>query len=145
MFVIDHCLPASAFPEDFDDLRRDAISEGYRFVERLHEDWRTGAMRFDGRGETLLIATVDGVSAGLGGLTTDPSVPDALRLRRFYVRPQFRGAGLGRQLAARLLDHARRHAPDVTVNAGTAGAGLFWEKMGLVSSETSGITHRLHF
>lgn len=145
MLVIDRCLPASSFPGDFDDLRRDAVSEGYRFVERLHEEWRTGAMRFDGRGETLLIATVDGVGAGLGGLTADPSVSGALRLRRFYVRPQFRGAGLGRQLAIRLLDHARRHTSDVTVNAGTAEAGLFWEKIGLVRSETAGITHLLHF
>lgn len=145
MFAIDRCLPTSPLPPGFDDLRRDAASEGYRFVERLHEDWRAGTMRFDGPGETLLMATIAGVCAAVGGLTADPSVPDALRLRRFYVRPRFRGTGLGRQLAARLLDHARKHAPDVTVNAGTAEAGLFWEKIGLVPSDVPGITHLLRF
>ena len=145
MFVIDRCLPTSSLPQDFDDLRRDAVSEQYRFVERLHENWSSGAMRFDGRGEVLLMAAAAGTCAGLGGLTADPCVPDALRLRRFYVRPQFRGLGLGRELAVRLLGHARNHAPRVTVNAGTAEAAAFWERMGLLPAAQSGITHRLDF
>ena len=36
------------------------------------------------------------VLAGVGGLTIEPVVPGALRLRRFYVRPSFRRAGVGR-------------------------------------------------
>ncbi len=145
MFVIDRCLPSSPLPGDFDDLRQDAVGEGYRFVERLHEERRAGTMRFEGQGEILLIATVAGACAGLGGLTADPTIAGLLRLRRFYVRPRFRGLGLGRQLAARLLAHARQYAPGVTVNAGTVEAGAFWEKMGLMPSVQAGITHRLDF
>ncbi|NVD38789.1 GNAT family N-acetyltransferase [Ensifer sp. HO-A22] len=145
ILIIDRCLPTSSLPQDFDDLRNDASSEGCRSIERLHEDWCAGNMRFDGRGETLLIATIAGTCAGIAGLTVDPSIADALQLHRFYVRPPLRGAGLGRQLATKLLDHALKHVPEVTVNVGTAEAGLFWENMGLTPSGQLGITHRLRF
>jgi GNAT superfamily N-acetyltransferase len=83
-------------PTDFDALRAEAHAEGYRFVERLAKDWEAGATRFDHDGEALLGAHVDGVLAGIGGLTLDPVVLGALRMRRFYVRPSFRRHGIGR-------------------------------------------------
>jgi hypothetical protein len=46
-------------------------------------------MRFDRPGEGLLTAYSAGVLAAIGGITIDPIVPDALRMRRFYVRPGF--------------------------------------------------------
>jgi hypothetical protein len=73
-------------PRDFDALRVEAHSEGYRFVERLARDWEAGVTRFNRDGEALVGARVDDVLAGIGGLTLDPVVPGALRMRRFYVR-----------------------------------------------------------
>jgi hypothetical protein len=75
-------------------MRREARAEGHQFLDRLASDWASGAMRFDRPGEALLAAYSEGVLAAIGGITIDPIVPDALRMRRFYVRPAFRRAGL---------------------------------------------------
>ena len=52
-------------------------------------------MRFERPGEALLAAYSEGVLAAIGGITIDPIVPDALRMRRFNVRPAFRRPVLG--------------------------------------------------
>src|SRR6516165_2427977 len=75
-------------------LREEARAEGYRFVERLVTDWESGTIRFDRQGEALLAARLHCVLAGIGGLTFHPVVPDALRMRRFYVRPAYRRSGV---------------------------------------------------
>jgi hypothetical protein len=65
-------------------------------------------IRFDRPGEALLAAYSDGVLAAIGGITIDPVLPDALRMRRFYVRSAFRRAGIGREIAQVLLERAFR-------------------------------------
>lgn len=58
----------------------------------------------------LLLATVNGQLAGCCALrpldTAD--YPNAAEMKRLYVRPAFRGLGLGRQLAEAVLDAARQ-------------------------------------
>jgi putative acetyltransferase len=58
----------------------------------------------------LLLANVDGQLAGCCGLrpldTAD--YPNAAEMKRLYVRPAFRGLGLGRELAESALDAARQ-------------------------------------
>lgn len=56
----------------------------------------------------LLLALVDGQVAGCGALRalTDSDYADACEMKRVYVRPAFRGLGLGRLLAEHLIDHA---------------------------------------
>jgi GNAT superfamily N-acetyltransferase len=94
-------------PADFDTIRAEVRAEGYRFLDRLASDWASGAMRFDRPGEALLAAYSEGVLAAIGGITIDPIVPDALRMRRFYVRPAFRRTGIGGEIAQALLKSAR--------------------------------------
>jgi len=52
----------------------------------------------------LLVGFVDGIPAAVGGLRP---LEDAIEIKRMYLRPQFRGQGLGRELMGRLLDEAR--------------------------------------
>lgn len=58
----------------------------------------------------LLLAMVDGELAGCGGFRPlhDADYANACEMKRLYVRPAFRRFGLGRLMAQRLLDDARR-------------------------------------
>ena len=141
----DHRMPTlqrviEELPADLAALREEARVEGYRFVERLATDWGSGTIRFDRQGESLLAARLHCVLAGIGGLTIDPVVPDALRMRRFYVRPAYRRSGIGRELATALLEWARSFSRLVTVNAAPAST-LFWESLGFTRDARDGHTH----
>jgi GNAT superfamily N-acetyltransferase len=126
-------------PADFDTIRAGARAEGYRFLDRLANDWASGAMRFKRPGEALLAAYSEGVLAAIGGITIDPIVSDALRMRRFYVRPAFRRTGIGGEIAQALLKSARS-IPVVTLNAAVKSVP-FWETLGFVPEVRHGHTH----
>ncbi|HCY16293.1 MAG: GNAT family N-acetyltransferase [Curvibacter sp. GWA2_64_110] len=57
----------------------------------------------------LRMARVDGLIAGCCALRPLDSVdyPNACEMKRLYIRPEFRGLGLGRQLADAIMDAAR--------------------------------------
>lgn len=62
----------------------------------------------------LLLARVDGKVAGCCALRPLDSAdyPNACEMKRLYVRPAFRGHGLGRQLAETILDAAHLYDYD---------------------------------
>jgi GNAT superfamily N-acetyltransferase len=130
-------------PAGFGALRAEAHAEGYLFVERLATDWTAGAIRFDRNGEALLAAYLHGVLAGIGGLTIEPVVPEAMRMRRFYVRSAYRRRRIGHELAEALLERAQDFTTLVTVNAGPASAA-FWESLGFAPDTRDGHTHLRH-
>jgi GNAT superfamily N-acetyltransferase len=129
-------------PAGFDALRAEALAEGFRQVERLGADWEAGRTRFDRDGEALLAARLNGVLVGIGGLTIEPVVPGALRMRRFYVRPAFRRIGVGRQLVTALLAGVAGDR-SITVNAAPASIP-FWESVGFDPDLRDGHTHILN-
>ena len=112
-------------PGALDPLVAAADDEGWEFVRRLADEWATGANRFDRPGERLFIARAAGEIVGVCGLTVDPysSGPKVGRVRRLYVLPAFRGAGVGRRLVravVREADGAIRPAPGSTENPAAA-------------------------
>lgn len=129
-------------PAGFDDMRAEAYTEGYQFMERLAADWETGTTRFGREGEALLCALADGILAGIGGLTLDPVLPGAMRMRRFYVRNPFRKHGVGRRLVEVLLEYPRGAGRVVVVNA-AQGSAAFWEALGFMPDPRNGHSHIL--
>jgi len=126
-------------PTGFDALSAEAAGEGHRHLARFATEWRAGR-RFDRDGEALIVARLHGELAGIGGLTIDPTVPDALRMRRFYVRSLYRRHGIGRLLAERLLAQARPLRQRIAVNA-APGSERFWEALGFIAEARDGHTH----
>jgi GNAT superfamily N-acetyltransferase len=129
-------------PHGLARLRDEAGRDGHRMLDTLVAEWASGATRFERPGEMLLAAYVGEVLAGLGGLTREPGLPGAFRMRRFFVAAEHRRAGVGRALAAALLADARHRRQIVTANA-AAGSEPFWEALGLVRDRRGGWTHIL--
>ena len=96
---------------------------------------------------SLLLARVDGTPAGALGL--QPVPPDARiegigaenfgELKRLYVRPEFRGSGIGTALLKRSEDEARARGYDALVL--TTSVDLFplaqrvYERLGYVATQ----------
>lgn len=55
------------------------------------------------QGVEFFVIYQDGVAAGCGGVQF---FDDYAELKRMYVRPQFRGLGLGKRMVAHLSEHA---------------------------------------
>ena len=127
-------------PEGFADLLGEAVAEGVRNMTLLAEQWESGAQRFESGG--LFAAFVGGELAGVGGVSAEAAEP-AMRMRRLYVRANFRRSGVGRALAGAMMQEGLQHARTLTVNArASEAAGPFWEAMGFRSLEAAGYTHR---
>jgi GNAT superfamily N-acetyltransferase len=125
-------------PPGFDGLREAARGEGHRMLDTLATAWESRAQRFTQPGEVLLAAYIGDELVGIGGLTLETSIAGAMRMRRFYVAPAHRRAGVGRALATTLL--AGASGISITVNA-AAGSEAFWESFGFVPEHRDGHTH----
>jgi GNAT superfamily N-acetyltransferase len=62
-------------------------------------------------GVAFFVIRHDGIPAGCGGVQFCGS--EYGEIKRMYIRPRFRGLGLGRLMLEHLADHARRQGIDV--------------------------------
>jgi len=127
-----------ALPSGLDAMRAEARAENHTMLDTLTNEWESGKTRFNRPGEALYAAYVDDALAGIGGLTVEPGIPHAYRMRRFYVGRRFRRTGVARALASVLLN--AHPGATVTANAAT-GSEPFWEALGFVRNQCDGFTH----
>ncbi|MBO0992881.1 GNAT family N-acetyltransferase [Bacillus sp. SD088] len=104
---------------DLDTLIDDSLSEGYKFINRLVDEYKAGSNRFDKKGEALYIAILGGEVVGIGGLNIDPylSLPDVGRVRHLYVLQKCRGNRVGKKLINKIIDEARKHFRTLRLSA----------------------------
>ena len=129
-------------PPGFMSLHREAARERFIHVDRLLDEWQSGENRFTRRGERLLGVCSEGELAGVGGVTVDYVLPDAFRMRRFYIRPAFRRLGVGRLLAETLLAGLIPLGKPIVLHAPYPASARFWEAMGFIRVDRDGHTHR---
>ena len=136
-----HLVPIDGEHPGLAALAREASSDGFAFVARLIDEWKSGANRFDGMDEQLLGAVVGCELVGVCGINHDPYFKQEAigRLRHLYVRKTARGTGVGSALVARLLDEGHYAFRLVRLRTDTADAAAFYEKRGFVrvSDETA--------
>ncbi len=58
------------------------------------------------QGVAFFVVRLEGAPAGCGGVQL---YPDYAELKRMYVRPQFRGLGLGKRMVAYLSEYTAQH------------------------------------
>ncbi len=118
-------------PADFPALADAALREGYDFVHRLGARW-DGARYMDDTLATVWGAFAHGALIAIGAQTYDeydPS-PQHRRIRHFYVHPDNRRGGVGRALAAKLIEDAHKLAPLLHLRATHALSTAFWDGVG---------------
>lgn len=132
-------------PHGFDVILRDAGAEGVRNMALLAAERGSADDPFAEPGGALFAALVDGALAGVGGVTRERSLAEpAMRLRRLYVRPAFRRAGVATALAGAMMRQGFQTAPLLTLNArASPAAAPFWEAMGFAPVAWTGVTHAL--
>jgi GNAT superfamily N-acetyltransferase len=131
-------------PHGFDVMCAEAAAEGVRNMARLRSEVGAPDDPFTEPG-ALFAARVGGELAGVGGVTVQAGLTGpAMRMRRLYVRPAFRRAGVARALAGAMMQQGFQTAPLLVLNAAaSAAAAPFWEAMGFERDARDGITHAL--
>ncbi len=130
----------SDLPPDIEILRAEAAADGIRNMGILVADWRSGAERYDSKGEALFGAFDEGRLVGVGCVKSEPP---AMRMRRLYVLRAARRHGVGSLLARAMIARGFESADRLTCNAVPPGAGEFWEAVGFVRVTADGWTHEM--
>lgn len=101
-------------------------------MDRLLDDWGSGANRFDAVGEELLGAYFGEQLVAVGGLNREPyePAPRTARLRHLYVLPAYRRRGVGKTLVKHLLDRADAAFDEVRLRTDMPDAAVFYENVG---------------
>lgn len=122
--------------ETLKPLLDESLSEGYRFVQTLLDEYQSGANRFETTGAILLGVYAQGHLIGVGGVQQDPYLQraDIGRIRHVYVLNACRRHGIGKLLLHALVDHARQHFTMLTLRTNTPDAARFYEAIGFSSA-----------
>ncbi|WP_171051783.1 GNAT family N-acetyltransferase [Alteribacter natronophilus] len=118
---------------DLTALVNESRAEGFRFLERLQDDYFRGLNRFEEPGEGLYgIFSRDGELHGIGGLNRDPFSRDHKtgRIRRFYIRKVLRDKGLGSLLLNSIISDGGKQFTAFVLYTDTKEAAAFYERRG---------------
>jgi GNAT superfamily N-acetyltransferase len=118
---------------ELDDLVNQSKEEGFRFVERLINDYENGSNSFSDFGEALFgVFGEDGALVAIGGLNQDPfsNEQGIGRLRRFYVLKEYRRNGIGSLLVKRILEEAESYYKVLVLHTDTEQGDNFYTSIG---------------
>jgi GNAT superfamily N-acetyltransferase len=122
----------TVLPEDILALGQRARCEGFRFIDRLIEEFHSGANTFSAPGEVLFEVRDGGRLIAVGGLNRDPYVSGKRlgRLRRVYVDPDCRRQGVGKILLDAIECAAKTHFSELRLFTDSERAASFYASLG---------------
>lgn len=123
---------------DLNRLLEQSKEEGFRFIERLVNDYKTGSNTFNHFGEGLFgVFNEEGVLVAIGGLNKDPFSKERNigRLRRFYVIKEYRRKGIGSLLLSKIIDEAKRYYKILVLHTDTEQADKFYASLGFIKTD----------
>ncbi|WP_199624801.1 GNAT family N-acetyltransferase [Paenibacillus alkalitolerans] len=128
-------------------MLHESKQEGFRFIQRLIDDYQSGENRFDQPGEAIYVCYIKSRLVGVCGLNRDKDLGQSRvgRLRRFYVLPEYRRQGIGRRLIEEILESAKGYFDVLQLRTDSEEADRFYQSMGFIKTESMGnATHYLH-
>lgn len=130
-----------------EQLRVEALQEGFLFIERLWKEWQNGNNRFTAPGEKLCGCMDQAALVAIGGLNQDPFDGSKRigRIRRVYVRPAWRNKGIGEALVHTLVENARTSFTALHLRTNNPTAARLYERIGFSRSLALNATHVLDF
>lgn len=123
---------------DIKQLEKESKDEGFRFVERLVNEYKCGSNTFSNTGEGLFgVFTEEGTLVAIGGLNKDPFSNEAYigRVTRFYVKNDHRRKGLGSLLVNRIIDEAKKYYHVLVLHTDTEQADQFYISLGFLKGD----------
>ena len=126
-------------------LAIEAQSEGYGFVQRTIDEWKSGINNFSKKGEILFGIFTSNSCIGIGGLNVDPYIndPSIGRIRHIFISQKYRRKGLATLLLNRIIHLASDHFKLLRLYANNPSASLFYESNGFTESKAEKVTHIL--
>lgn len=131
---------------NLDSLVKQSKEDGFRFVERLINDYKIGSNTFNHFGEGLFgVFNEEGVIVAIGGLNKDPFSNEQYigRLRRFYVDKEYRRNGVGSLLVKKIIEEAKRYYKILVLHTDTEQADKFYSSIGFTKGNL--YPHSSHF
>src|SRR5690606_16545365 len=122
---------------DITTILESSLSEGYRFIRRLIEEYKNGTNRFDKKGEILLIIELEKQVIGIGGLNIDPYLNEEQvgRIRHIYIDPKHRGKRIGKQLVELLVEESSKDFKKLRLLTENPIADQLYQKVGFKKVE----------
>lgn len=128
-----------------EQMRIEALQEGFLFIEKLWKEWENGKNRFTAPGEKLFGCVYQAALIAIGGLNQDPfdGRSGIGRIRRVYVRPAWRNKGIGQALVYTLVENARTSFTALHLRTDNPTAARLYERIGFSRSLALNATHVL--
>lgn len=123
--------------ESIHPLVDESQKAGFRFIQKLVNDYKDGSNTFNKPGEALYgVYDQDGMLIAVGGININPFSDDARigRVRRFYVAKDYRRKGIGKLLLETLISEAMNHFQIMVLNS-TPQADAFYTSFGFIKSD----------
>jgi GNAT superfamily N-acetyltransferase len=126
-------------------LAVEAQFEGFNFVRRTIDEWKSGMNCFSKKGEILFGIFTSNLCIGIGGLNIDPYIDDPSigRIRHLYISQEHPRKGLATLLLKKIIKTAATYFETVRLFTNNPEASLFYESMGFDHSNSIKETHIL--
>lgn len=118
-------------------LVQESKGAGFRFLEKLVNEYQDGTNTFNRYGESLFgVYNEKGILIAIGGLNIDPFSNNQKigRLRRFYVANGYRRSGIGTLLLNTIISEATKYYNGLVLNTDTVQADMFYRSFGFSKS-----------
>jgi GNAT superfamily N-acetyltransferase len=116
-------------------LLEESKKDGFRFLERLMNDYNNGTNTFNKPGEILYgVFTTNGGLTVIAGLNIDPysGKQKIGRVRRFYVSKEYRRNGIGKMLLEKIMSFAKDFYAILVLHTDTKQADDFYTSLGFL-------------